>query len=62
MIAVAQFQFAHGFAFISYGDASGLRLAQGYVGNIIPDVALTGNARGPNAPNPGLASGENLGQ
>jgi len=61
MIAVAQFQFAHGFAFISYGDASGLRLAQGYVGNIIPDVALTGNARSA-SPAATANSGENLGQ
>ena len=61
IIAVAQFQYGHGFAFISFGDASGLRLAQGYVGNIIPDIALTGNARAA-SPSATAGSGEILGQ
>lgn len=61
LIAVAQFQYAHGFAFISFADATGLRLAQGYVGNIIPDVALTGNTRSA-SPAATANSGENLGQ
>jgi hypothetical protein len=61
IIAVAQFQYAHGFAFISYGDAGGLKLAQGYVGNIIPDTALTASSRSP-SPAATVGSGENLGQ
>jgi len=61
MIAVAQFQYAHGFGFISYGNASGLVLAEGYVAMVIPDIALTGNARGANPPDPTKSSGENLG-
>jgi hypothetical protein len=61
LIAVCQFQYAHGFGFISFGNASGLVLAEGYVANVIPDIALTGNARGANPPNPLLSSGENLG-
>jgi hypothetical protein len=61
IIAVAQFQFAHGFCFISYGNANGLVLAQGYVGNIIPDVALTAGSRSA-SPAATANSGENLGQ
>jgi hypothetical protein len=61
VIAVAQFQYAHGFAFISLADATGLRLAQGYVGNIIPDTALT-SAKRAASPAAAPGSGENLGQ
>jgi hypothetical protein len=60
VIAVCQFQYAHGFAFISYGNASGLILAEGYVANVIPDVALTGNVRAA-SPAGAANSGENLG-
>jgi hypothetical protein len=60
LIAVAQFQYAHGFGFISYGNATGLVLAEGYVANVIPDVALTGNARAA-SPAATANSGENLG-
>jgi hypothetical protein len=60
LIAVAQFQYAHGFGFISFGNASGLVLAEGYVANVIPDIALTANVR--SASPAGTAnSGENLG-
>jgi hypothetical protein len=61
LIAVAQFQYAHGFGFISFGNASGLILAEGYVANVIPDVALqlpVGRPASPAGPN---NSGENLG-
>jgi hypothetical protein len=60
LIAVCQFQYAHGFGFISYGNASGLILAEGYVANVIPDIALTGNARAA-SPAATANSGENLG-
>jgi hypothetical protein len=60
IIAVAQFQYAHGFAFISYGNANGLVLAQGYIGNIIPDTALTASTRSA-SPAATAGSGENLG-
>jgi len=62
VIAVAQFQFAHGFGFISYGNASGLVLAEGYVANVIPDIALNANVRAASpAGHPTNNSGENLG-
>jgi len=61
IIAVAQFQFAHGFCFISLGGSSGLVLAEGYTANIIPDVALQpNNIRNPSPPDH-ANSGENLG-
>jgi hypothetical protein len=62
VIAVAQFQFAHGFGFISFGNASGLVLAEGYVANVIPDIALNANVRAASpAGIPANNSGENLG-
>ena len=61
IIAVAQFQYAHGYAFITYSDADGLRLAQGYVGNIIPDTAFTSDVRAA-SPSVTSGSGEGLGQ
>jgi hypothetical protein len=61
LIAVAQFQFAHGFGFISFAPSAGnLVLAEGYTANVIPDVALTGNARAA-SPAATANSGENLG-
>lgn len=40
IIAVAQFQFAHGFAFIA--DAKFGDIAHGYLANVIPDPAIAG--------------------
>jgi hypothetical protein len=60
IIAVAQFQYAHGFGFISYGNASGLVLAEGYIASVIPDVALTTNVRQA-SPSATANSGESLG-
>lgn len=61
LIAVAQFQYAHGFGFISFGNASGLVLAEGYVANVIPDVALQFPVGRPASPAGPGNSGENLG-
>jgi len=44
-IAVCNFQYGHGFAFITQADGTGLRIAQGYVGLIIPDPAVTTSKR-----------------
>lgn len=58
-IAVCNFQFGHGFAFITQADATGLRIAQGYTGLIIPDPSVTTahvRQAGPDG------SGESLGQ
>jgi hypothetical protein len=56
-IAVCSFQYAHGFAFITQSDATGLRVAQGYTGLIIPDASIHGKRlAGPDG------SGESLGQ
>lgn len=61
LIAVAQFQYAHGFGFISFAPSGGgLVLAEGYVANVIPDIALTGNVRAA-SPAATAGSGENLG-
>jgi len=43
MIAVCQFQYAHGFAFIS--DLGARNLAMGYLALVIPDPATAGNSR-----------------
>jgi hypothetical protein len=61
LIAVAQFQYAHGFGFISFAPSAGsLVLAEGYTANVIPDVALTTNVRRA-SPAATANSGENLG-
>jgi len=46
MIAYCQFQFAHGFAFITDGVGASGGLSQGYLAGVIPDVNQI--ARGPN--------------
>jgi hypothetical protein len=62
IIAVAQFQYAHGFAFLSgtYGSSVPV-VAEGYLANIIPDPNVSGT-RAAAPPNPAQAAGENLGQ
>lgn len=55
VIAVCQFQYAHGFAFIS--DLGARNLAMGYLALIIPDPARTPNP----FPGAGNGSGEQLG-
>jgi hypothetical protein len=40
IIAKAQFQFCHGFAFIA--DSNFATVAQGYLANVIPDPAIKG--------------------
>jgi hypothetical protein len=47
IIAKAQFQFCHGFAYIS--DTSWGKVAHGYLANVIPDPAIKGGARQPAA-------------
>jgi hypothetical protein len=58
IIAVCQFQYAHGFAFIT-GQVNGA-VAEGYLALVIPDPAVTGGARRAAAPNPTSAAGESL--
>jgi hypothetical protein len=55
VIAVCQFQYAHGFAFIS--DLGARNLAMGYLALIIPDPARDANP----FPGAGVGSGEQLG-
>jgi hypothetical protein len=58
MIAVCNFQFAHGFAFIS--DLGAQKLAMGYLALVIPDPSTSGNARNPDPLSTAAAgSGEN---
>jgi hypothetical protein len=47
VIAKAQFQFCHGFAFIADGNFG--TIAQGYLANVIPDPAIKGGSRQPAA-------------
>ncbi len=71
VIAIAQFQFGHGFAFITgkYNAGSVYDVAEGYIANIIPDPTFTPLAgvahRYPGPPQTGpaipLSAGENLG-
>jgi hypothetical protein len=60
VIARADFQYAHGFGFITakYGSAVPV-LAQGYIANVIPDPSITGGRNADPANVDG--SGENLG-
>jgi len=58
MIAVCQFQYAHGFAFIS--DLGARNLAMGYLVIVIPDPATAGNNRNADPLSTAVAgSGEN---
>ncbi len=43
VIAKAQFQFCHGYAFIA--DSTFANIAQGYLANVIPDPAIKGGSR-----------------
>jgi hypothetical protein len=68
-IAVAQFQYAHGYAFITgkYNPGSVYDVAEGYIAIVIPDPTQTGGTRlaGPPVQNNLFvppASGEQLGQ
>lgn len=47
VIAKAQFQFCHGYAFIA--DSTFANIAQGYLANVIPDPAIKGGSRQPAA-------------
>jgi hypothetical protein len=47
VIAQAQFQFCHGYAFIA--DKSFVNIAQGYLANVIPDPAIKSGSRQPAA-------------
>jgi len=60
MIAICNFQYAHGFAFVS--DVGAQKLAMGYLADVIPDPALNfGRAPSDSSQSAG-GSGENLGQ
>jgi hypothetical protein len=63
MIAICEFQYGHGFAFITlkYNAGSVFDVAEGYVANVIPDPGFNGGVRFPSVPQSGQASGENLG-
>jgi hypothetical protein len=56
MIAECNFQYAHGFAFIS--DVGARNLAMGYLAIIIPDPSFTSGVRTPSAHGAGVNSGE----
>jgi large repetitive protein len=60
MIAVCNFQFAHGFAFVS--DVGAQRLAMGYLPLIIPDPNLNLGRNANDLSKSALSSGEQLGQ
>jgi hypothetical protein len=60
VIAVCQFQFAHGYVFITANlGSSAPAIAEGYLGIIIPDPSVTGTARTASPPSHSQ-SGENL--
>jgi hypothetical protein len=64
VIAKAQFQFCHGYAFIA--DSTFANIAQGYLANVIPDPAIKSGSRQPSAAgdisngNRGLPAGESI--
>jgi hypothetical protein len=59
MIAVCNFQYAHGFAFIS--DLGARNLAMGYLALVIPDPATAGNSRNADPLSTAVGgSGENI--
>jgi len=61
IIAVCNFQYAHGYAFLLGGTpGSANQVAQGYIALIIPDVAGRGNGASP-FPGAGAGTGEQLG-
>ena len=61
IIAVCDFQYAHGYAFLLGGTpGSPNQVAQGYIALIIPDVAGRGNGASP-FPGAGPGTGEQLG-
>ena len=61
IIAICNFQYAHGYAFLLGGTpGSANQVAQGYIALIIPDVAGRGNGASP-FPAAGPGSGEQLG-
>jgi hypothetical protein len=61
VIAVCQFQFAHGFAFITgtYGSSAPV-VAEGYMALVIPDPSVVGGARKAAPSDPSKAAGESL--
>jgi len=59
MIAVCNFQFAHGFAFVS--DVGARNLAMGYLAVVLPDPGNNGGSRNASAPGCGSTSGGNGG-
>jgi large repetitive protein len=60
MIAVCNFQYAHGFAFIS--DVGARNLAMGYLALVIPDPNLNGGRLANDQSQSALSSGEQLSQ
>ncbi len=63
MIATCQFQFGHGFAFITDGfGGPGRGLSQGYLALVIPDTTLTGGRTATALGLGGSQSGEELAQ
>lgn len=60
MIAVCNFQYAHGFAFIS--DVGARNLAMGYLALVIPDPSLNGGRLANDQSQSALSSGEQLSQ
>ncbi|HTP32681.1 MAG TPA: hypothetical protein VMJ75_10935 [Candidatus Acidoferrales bacterium] len=59
MIAVCNFQFAHGFAFIS--DVGARNLAMGYLALVLPDPASNGGSRNASASGCGATAGSSGG-
>jgi hypothetical protein len=60
MIAVCNFQYAHGFAFIS--DVGARNLAMGYLALVIPDPTLNGGRLANDQSKSATSSGEQLGE
>jgi hypothetical protein len=60
MIAVCNFQYAHGFAFIS--DVGARNLAMGYLALVIPDPSLNGGRLANDQSKSAMSSGEQLGE
>ena len=58
MIAICQFQYAHGFAFVS--DLGAQRLAMGYLALVIPDPNSTGGRNPDPLSKAPSGSGENI--
>lgn len=62
-IAICEFQYGHGFAFVTgkYNPGSVFDVAEGYLANVIPDPGFNAGVRLPAVPLSGQGSGENLG-